>query len=571
MGRAVGIDFGTTNSVICALEGGEPVVIPNQRGERLTPSVVAFGEEGELLVGTAAKNQSVINCERTFRSIKRKLGENFKVNIDGREYAAAQIAAIIIGRLKESAEEFLGEPITEAIITVPAYFNDGQRQAVKLAGELAGLEVKRLINEPTAAALAFGMPRNQEGTILVFDLGGGTFDVSVLDISGTVYEALATRGNNKLGGDDFDARVVHHIVSDFYQKHRIDLREDPMAMQKARDAAESAKKELSESASASIHVPFISADREGPKHLQMTLTRQKFEELVADYLDEIDGLVSAALEDAGMSLRDIGAVALVGGSSRIPAVRRRLEEKFGNKLIRSSNPDESVAVGACIQAGVMSGGVKGLVLVDITPLTLGIETDNDVFVPIIERNSCIPTTRGRVFTTVTDGQTSVEVHVLQGERAQASRNFSLGRFTLEGIPPAPRGVPRIDVVFDIDVNGIAHVRAQNEETGEHREIRIEAGNAVDEEDIRKMALDAAAHKDEDELFIARNRLLRQARALLSRINEKAEREGLESLNDNPEIEELVDYIKSALGGGDIHQLKTAVETMSVYLNELAAV
>ncbi len=568
MSRAVGIDFGTTNSVICVLEGAEPVVIHNQRGERLTPSVVAFGREGELLVGTAAKNQAVLNYERTVASVKRKLGTDFKLNIDAQDFNAVQIASIVIGKLKECAEEFLDEPVQQAIITVPAYFNDGQRQAVKRAGEIAGLEVLRLINEPTAAALAYGLPKSKEGVILVFDLGGGTFDVSILDISGEVYEVVATRGNNRLGGDDFDAELVQYICKEYYERSGIDLRQDRMALQKVKDAAEQAKKELSEAATAVVNLPFISADESGPKHLEMSVTRNTFEGLIAGYMDEITGLVDAALEDAGMAADGIDAVVLVGGSTRIPAVQRMLELRFGNRVMKNTNPDECVAAGAAIQAGIMKGSVKGLVLVDITPLTLGIENENDVFAPVIERNCCIPTSKSRIFTTVTDGQTSVEVHVLQGERAQASRNYSLGKFSLEGIEPAPRGIPRIEVIFDIDVNGIVHVKARDEKTGVCSEIEINSAEKIRDEDIERLIQEAVAHRDEDDLFLTKQQLIRQARLLLSRIRSRAEADPAAAEESADEVRELAEYIETALRSDDITQIRRAIESMNVYLNEM---
>jgi len=550
------------------LENGEPVVIHNQRGERLTPSIVAFGKEGELLVGSAAKNQAILNYERTVSSVKRKLSGDFRLNIDGQEYTAVQLAAIIIGKLKECAEEFLDEPVRQAIITVPAYFNDGQRQAVKRAGEIAGLEVMRLINEPTAAALAYGLPREKEGQILVFDLGGGTFDVSILDISGEVYEVVATRGNNRLGGDDFDAAIVQHICKEYHERSGVDLRQDRMALQKVKDAAEQVKKELSESMSATVNLPFISADASGPKHLEMTITRQEFENLIYGFIEEISQLVDATLTDAGADAEQVDTVVLVGGSTRIPAVQKMLDDRFPNRVMRNTNPDECVAAGAAIQAGIMKGSVKGLVLVDVTPLTLGIEVEDDVFVPVIERNSCIPTAKSRVFTTVTDNQSAVEVHILQGERAQASKNYSLGRFTLDGIEPAPRGIPRIEVVFDIDVNGIVHVGARDERTGVCNKIEINASDHISDEDIERLLQEATTHRDEDELFIGKQQLVNQARMLLSRIRLKAEHDPASIEDSSSELRELAEYIENVLRGDDIQQIRRAVESMNVYLNEM---
>ncbi len=564
MSRAVGIDFGTTNSVIAVMEGGEPVVIPNQRGERLTPSVVAFGENNEVIVGTAAKNQAVINFEKTIVSIKRKVGENYRVKIGETPYTAEQISSLIISKLKENAEAFIGEPVSRAIITVPAYFNDGQRNAVKKAGELAGLEVMRLINEPTAAALAYNMPANGEGSILVFDLGGGTFDVSILDVSGDVYEVMATRGDNRLGGDDFDARLVEYICRDFAEVNGINLADDRMALQKIREVAEQTKIELSDADSTLVNVPFISADSSGPKHLEMTITRPDFESLIADYIEKIGSIVDGAIEDAGISTDEIDKVALVGGSSRIPAIQQMLEARFPGRVIRNTNPDECVAVGAAIQAGIMSGTVKGLVLVDVTPLTLGIETENDIFVPIIERNTCIPTSRSRIFTTVADNQASVEVHVLQGERSYASRNYSLGKFTLDGIAPARRGEPRIDVHFDIDVNGIVHVSACDHKNGIKKEIEISQRRDISDDDIERIVQDAASHREEDEIFLSRIQLAKQARTLLELIKKSNPGE----LKDSPELAELVEYIENAINSNDLTQLRNAIETMNIYINEM---
>ncbi len=569
MSRAVGIDFGTTNSVVAVMEGGETVVIPNNRGERLTPSVVSFGGGGEILVGTAAKNQAIINFERTVVSVKRKFGTEFSLGVDDKKYNPEQIAAIVIGRLKESAEEFIGEEVRSAVITVPAYFNDGQRQSVKKAGEMAGLEVMRLINEPTAAALAYNMPRGGEGAILVFDLGGGTFDVSILDVSDTVYEVIATAGNNKLGGDDFDTALVHHFCSEFYQQHSIDLREDLMALQKIRDAAEQAKKELSESDATTVNVPFISADKDGPKHLEITITRTGFENLIRKHLDEIDELVVRAMEDADVEAEDIDRVILVGGSTRVPAVQRLLDDRFAGRVMKNTNPDECVAAGAAIQAGIMSGSVKGLVLVDVTPLTLGIETEHDVFVPIIERNSCIPTSQNRIFTTVTDNQNEVEIHVVQGERSQASKNYSLGKFTLEDIEPARRGTPRIEVLFDIDVNGIVHVSAKDQRTGNAKKIEVSPREKLSEEEIEQIVSDAEQHRRDDEVFLGRRQLIKQARTLLVLLKTKAASGDISDDDEVPEINELVEYIEKVMQGDDIEQIRNAIETMNVYLNELA--
>lgn len=571
MERAVGIDFGTTNSVIAVVEGGEPSIIQNNRGDRIMPSVVSFTKDGQVLVGSAAKNQAIINHERTILSVKRKFGTDYTIEIDGKTYTAPQVGAFILRRLKEDAEEFLDGPVTQAIITVPAYFNDRQRQDVKAAGEMAGLTVLRLINEPTAAALAFGLPRNKEGLVVIFDLGGGTFDVSVLDISGSVYEVIATCGNNKLGGDDFDACIVEHICTDFFNKHGIDLREDRMALQKVRDTAEQAKKELSDSQTANVSIPFISADRNGPRHLDMEITRKTFEAIIQPYIEEMEALVDSALNDAAVETGQIDAVVLVGGSTRIPAVQQMLESKFGNRVIRNVNPDESVAAGAAIQAGIMSGSVQGLVLVDVTPLTLGIENEDDVMVPIIERNSCIPISKSRTFTTVADDQATVEVHVLQGERPQASKNFSLGRFQLTGIKPAPRGVPRVEVTFNIDVNGIVSVSARDLTTGRSQSIKITLEKTIPDDKLQHILQDAAIHANEDDLFIERSRLMKHAQTLLFRLKEKMLAEGPDALNANPEIAEVVAYIEAALREEDVDQVRNAVDTMNAYLDETAGI
>lgn len=567
MEKAVGIDFGTTNSVIAVLEGGEPTVIPNQRGERLTPSVVAFDENGGLLVGAPAKNQSVMNYPRTVMSVKRKIGTDYTITIDEREYTPEHIASFIINKLKKTAEEFIGGPVKKAIITVPAYFNDGQRNAVKKAGEMAGLEVMRLINEPTAAALSFDLPG--EGTLLVFDLGGGTFDVSILDMSDRVCEVMATRGNNKLGGDDFDAKLIHHICKGFYHQHKIDLHEDLMALQKVRDAAEQAKKELSESDHTSVTIPFISADQDGPKHLELVITRMEFENLIRTYLEELEELVDGTLEDAGLMSDEINYAILVGGSTRIPAVQKLLEEKFSGRVIRNSNPDECVAAGAAVQAGIITGDVKGLVLVDVTPLTLGIQTENDVFIPIIERNSCIPTGESKIFTTVADNQCAVEVHVLQGERKQASLNYSLGTFVLEGIDQQQRGKPRIEVTFDIDVNGLVHVSARDKVSGLEKKIEIAPVKKLTAEEAEAMVKDAEKHREDDELFLGRHMLTRQARSLLEVIRHKASTGGPQADEIAPEIQELIEYIENVLTGNDLQQIRNAIETMNVYLGDIA--
>ncbi len=571
MAKAVGIDFGTTNSVIAVFDGGEPCIIPNARGDRVTPSAVSFTRDGEILVGAPARNQCIINHERTSTSIKRKFGSDYLLHIDGREYTPEDIAAIIIRQLKHDAQAFLDQPVTSAVITVPAYFNDMQRKCVKAAGEAAGLEVLRIINEPTAAALAYGLPRSADGRILIFDLGGGTFDVSLLDVTGTVYEVVATRGNNRLGGDDFDARLADHIMDEFQHAHGIDLRQDRMALQKVREVAEAVKKELSAASVTNINVPFISADKDGPRHLEMDVTREQFEDLIYDFVEDIADIVRACLADASAAPEHIDAVVLVGGSTRIPLVQRTLAQIFGaDKILKCVNPDESVAAGAAIQAGIMTGGAHGLVLVDVAPLSLGIETENDVFVPIIERNSCIPTRMSRIFTTVADNQSSVEVHMLQGERARASANFSLGRFQLDGIKPGPRGAPRIEVLFDIDADGIVHVSARDSDTGACREVQAACTKKMSGKAVDAMLEQAAAHRAEDELFIGRNTLLRHARRLRDRVHGAIAQGRAEHVND-PDFVELVNFIDQTLRHGDAAQIRHAIEIMNEYLGEAVGV
>ena len=497
MSKIIGIDLGTTNSCVAVMEGGEAVVIPNAEGNRTTPSVVAFSKTGERMVGQVAKRQAITNPDRTISSIKREMGSNYKVNIDGKQYTPQEISAMILQKLKADAEAYLGEKVTDAVITVPAYFNDAQRQATKDAGVIAGLNVRRIINEPTAAALAYGVDKEQSQKIMVYDLGGGTFDVSIIEMGDGVQEVLATAGNNRLGGDDFDQRLIDYLADEFKRDNGIDLRADKMALQRLKEAAEKAKIELSGVTSTQINLPFITADATGPKHLDMTITRAKFDDLTADLVEKTMGPTRQALADAKLQPSDLNKVLLVGGSSRIPAVQDAVKKFMGKEPFKGINPDECVAIGAAIQGGVLGGDVKGLLLLDVTPLSLGIETEGGVSTKIIERNTTIPTKKSQIFSTAADGQTSVEVHVLQGEREFARDNKTLGRFKLDGIPAAPRGVPQIEVTFDIDANGIVHVSAKELGTGKTQDITITSSTNMSKEDIERAVKEAEQFADSD--------------------------------------------------------------------------
>ena len=497
MTRAVGIDLGTTNSVISVLEGGEPKVIANAEGHRTTPSVVAFAKNGEVLVGDQAKRQAITNPERTIRSVKRHMGTDWSVDIDGKKYNAQEISARILQKLKADAEAYLGEPVTKAVITVPAYFGDAQRQATKEAGQIAGLEVERIVNEPTAASLAYGLDKNKDELVLVYDLGGGTFDVSVLEIGEGVFEVKSTSGDTNLGGDDWDEKIIGWLVDSFKADNGVDLSKDPMAMTRLKEAAEKAKIELSSVQETEINLPFITANQDGPIHMLKTLTRSEFERMTADLVERTRGPFERAIKDAGVSVSDIDDIILVGGSTRIPVVQNLVEELAGKQPHKGVNPDEVVALGAAIQAGVLTGDVSGILLLDVTPLTLGVETEGNLFTKMIERNTTIPTRRSEIFTTAADGQPEVEINVLQGERAMAADNMSLGRFKLQGIPPAPRGIPQIEVTFDIDANGIVSVSAKDLGTGKTQQVTITGGTALDQADIDQMIKDAEAHASQD--------------------------------------------------------------------------
>jgi molecular chaperone DnaK len=571
MAKVLGIDLGTTNSCMAVMEGGEAVVIPNAEGGRTTPSVVGFSKTGERMVGQVAKRQAVANPERTVVSIKRRMGTDFKVTIDDKQYTPPEISAMILQKMKADAESYLGEKIEKAVITVPAYFSDSQRQATKDAGRIAGLDVMRIVNEPTAAALAYGLDKGEDHTILVYDLGGGTFDVSILELGDGVFEVKATSGNNRLGGDDFDERVTNWMAEQFKKENGIDLRNDRMALQRLKEAAEKAKIELSGLASTGINLPFITAVNGEPKHLDLTLTRAKFDELTADLVEATVGPTKRAMEDAGLQPKDIDKIILVGGSTRTPSVQEMVKRITGKEPYKGVNPDEVVAVGAAIQAGVLTGEVKDIVLLDVTPLSLGLETMGGVFTRIIDRNTTIPTSKSQIFSTAADSQTAVDIHILQGERPMAADNITLGQFRLDGIPPAPRGIPQIEVTFDIDANGIVHVSAKDKGTGKEQKVTITSSSGLKEDQINRMVKDAEAHAEDDKKRREEAELINEADSLIystdktiKDIGDKADKSRVE------QVQQAKDELQKAVTAKNLAEIRTKKEALEKQLHELSA-